>query len=27
MIAYRNGKPIGRLISIKMEDLVKRIRK
>lgn len=26
VISYRNGKPIGKLISIKMEDLVKRIR-
>jgi hexosaminidase len=27
VISYRNGKPIGRLISIKTEDLMKRVKK
>jgi hexosaminidase len=27
VITYRNGKPLGRLISLKTEDLVKRIKK
>jgi hypothetical protein len=27
MITYRNGKPIGKLITIKTEELEKRVRK